>query len=230
MRPSTLPAPEDRSSAAHPARPPRLRFRPVFRLADGAPSGLVAENDIEYCDRRFPAACRADEEVTAAAWLGALIERSAARVQMSGSSFRPLSISAPAAALTDIDAPLAAEAGARRTGLLPQEIRIDFDDAAVAALEDAAADRLEAMHRKGFRIGLDCRRGWRTPIGARLAMLVEAVTVSPARLEAQGVPLARVKSAAAAGVMVIADAARWRDGPDLAAIGVVYAVQPTADA
>jgi hypothetical protein len=56
------------------------------------------------------------------------------------------------AALADKDAPMAAEAGAARAGILPQEIRIDFCDASVSALDDlveAGVDTRQAGFDRG---------------------------------------------------------------------------------
>ncbi len=205
----------------------RLRFRPIVRLTDGAAFGLHVETDRAFEDVRFG---RHDTtESTAGAWLGDLIERAARLAEEGGVTQRPLSITAPMSALLDRDAPMAAEAGCMRAQLLPSEIRIDFTDASVTALEDFAMDRLDAFRRKGFRVGLDARQSWRTPMNARARSTFEAVRIDMTTCAATDVPLSRIEVAAADGVALIAENALWRDAEDLAAVGVHFAVSPRAD-
>lgn len=212
-----------------PQRKPRLRFRPVVRLADGTAFGVHTETDIAFEDTFQPRHLGDGAHPSAAGWLGDLIERAAGLAHDGGHGLRPISIPAPLAALADADAPMAAEAGVRRTKLLPQEFRLDFCDAAIVGLEDLALDRLEAFHRRGFRIGLDARRSWRTPMGARARATFEAVRLDPSRCEILEIPLSRLEIAASEGVALIAENVRWRDAPHLARIGVHFAIAPRAD-
>lgn len=209
------------------AAPMRLRFRPIVRLEDGAAFGLHAETDREFGEVRFG---RHDNtEASAGGWLGDLIERAAALAESQGITGRPLSVTAPMAALFDRDAPMAAEAACSRAHMLPSEIRIDFPDAAVTALEDFAMDRLDAFRRKGFRVGLDARKSWRTPMSARARSTFEAVRLDLSTAEANEIPLARLEVAAADGVALIAENALWRDAQELAGAGVHFAISPRAD-
>lgn len=210
-------------------RLPRLRFQPVVRLADGAAFGMHAEADIAFEDTFNPRHLNDASLPSAAAWLGDLIERAGRLAQDAGTNLRPISITAPLAALADRDGPMAAEAGARRANLLPQEFRIEFPDAAVTGLEDLALDRVDAFRRKGFRVGLDARKSWRMPMGARARMSFEAVRVDVARLDQLEIPVTRLEVAAADGVALIAENVRWRDVEKLAEKGVHFAVSPRAD-
>jgi hypothetical protein len=211
------------------ARQPKLRFRPVLRMADGAAYGMHAEADVAFEDtvqlRHFSDAAHP----SAAAWLGELIELAARIAHDTGLDLRPLSISAPMAALADKDGPMAAEAGAARAGILPQEIRIDFCDASVSALEDLALDRVDAFRRRGFRVGLDARKSWRTPMGARARMTFEAVRLDPSRCDALEIPMTRLEVACADGIALIAENVHWRDTERLAELGVHFGMSPKAD-
>ncbi len=220
---------------AAPVRAPRLRFQPVVRLDDGAPFGFQTESDIEFEDSFRDFGCNYSEsrrnvDTSAGEWLGALIERTARLANESNNTARPISICAPLAALTDRDAPMAAEAGAARGGLLPQEIRIDFADASLAALEDLAMDRVEAFRARGFRVGLDARKTWHTPMSARARMTFEAILLNPQTLQNMEIPVSRVEIAAAEGVALIAEHARWRDADELAQVGIHFAIAPRSDA
>lgn len=209
-------------------RQPNLRFRPVVRLGDGAPFGMHVETDIAFEDTFQARHLHAHNLPSSAAWLGDMIERSA-RLAHDTETARPISVTAPMAALADPDAPMAAEAGVKRSSLLPQEVRIDFSDAAVVALEDLALDKIDAFRRRGFRVGLDARKSWRTPMGQRARMSFEAVRLDPSRMEILDVPMSRLEVAAADGVALIAENVRWRDAEKLAEHGIHFAMSPRAD-
>lgn len=211
------------------ARQPKLRFHPVVRLADGAAFGMHTEADIAFEDTFQQRHLSDAAHPSAAAWLGDLIERAARLAKDTGADLRPLSVSAPMAALADKDSPMAAEAGIARAGLLPQEVRIDFCDASVSALEDLALDRVDAFRRRGFRVGLDARKSWSTPMGARARMTFEAVRLDPNRCEAMEIPMTRLEVASADGIALIAENVRWRDAEKLADLGVHFAMAPKAD-
>lgn len=211
------------------AREPQLRFLPVVNLIDGTPLGQCVETDIAFEDTCRPRHMSDAAHPSAAAWLGDLIERAGNLAHEKDLQARPIAIRAPIAALADRDMAMAAEAGARRTRLLPQEFRIDFEDASVGALEDQGLDRLESLRRRGFRIGLDARNSWRTALGSRARILFEAVRIDPTRINAGELPMSRLQLAAAEGVALIADNVRWRDAERLAPLGVRYAVAPRAD-
>lgn len=210
-------------------RQPRLRFRPVVRLSDGSAFGMHAEADIAFEDT-FRARHLTDVDLpSAAGWLGDLIERACRLAQDTQTMPRPMSILAPMAALADKDAPMAAEAAVARAGALAQEIRLDFSDASVCALEDLALDRVDAFRRRGFRVGLDARTSWRTAMGARARLTFEAVRLDPSRCEALEIPMTRIEVASADGIALIAENVRWRDAEKLADMGVHFAVSPRAD-
>ena len=210
-------------------RVPRLRFQPIVRLADGAAYGLQAETDIAFEDTFRPRHLSDAHLPSAAAWLGDLIERAARLAQDADFRQRPISISAPMAALADPDTPMACEAGVLRSKLLPQEFRIDFCDASVSGLEDLAMDRVDAVRKRGFRVGLDARRSWRTPMNARARMTFEAVRLDPYALEALDIPMSRLEVASADGVALIADNVHWRDTERLAESGINFATTPRMD-
>jgi hypothetical protein len=210
-------------------RAPRLRFKPIVRMADGASHGLQVESDLKFEDMFRPRHLSDAELPSAAAWLGDLIERAARLAQDTDFRQRPIVITAPMAALADPDTPMAAEAGALRAGVLPQEIRIDFCDASVSGLEDLAMDRLDAVRKRGFRLGLDARKSWRTPMNARARMTFEAVRLDPFGLEALDIPMSRLEVASTDGVALIAENVHWRDVEKLAESGIHFGLSPKMD-
>lgn len=210
-------------------RQARLRFRPVVRLSDGSPFGMHAEADIAFEDTFQPRHLSDIALPTAAGWLGDIVERACRLAQDTDAGQRPLSILTPMAALADKDAPMAAEAAVARAGALAQEIRLDFCDASVCSLEDLALDRVDAFRRRGFRVGLDARKSWRTPMGARARLTFEAVRLDPSRCEALEIPMTRIEVASADGIALIAENVRWRDAEKLADMGIHFAMSPKAD-
>jgi hypothetical protein len=211
------------------ARLPRLRFKPIVRLADGAAFGMHAETDISFEDTFQQRHLSDAAHPSSAAWLGELIERAGRLAQDTATTLRPISITCPMAALSDPDAPMAAEAGAKRAGLLTQEFRLDFLDASIVALEDLALDRIDAFRRKGFRVGLDARKSWRTPMGARSRMTFEAVRLDAAQMDGLEIPMTRLEVSSSDGVALIAENVRWRDAERLANQGIHFALAPKAD-
>ncbi len=210
-------------------REPRLRFRPVVRLDDGVSFGLDVETDITFEETFSLRDMMSENAPSAATWLGDIIERTAKLAQETGNEARPISIVAPMSALADLDAPMAAEAGARRANVLPQEIRIDFTDASVSEMEEMALDRIENFRKHGFRVGLDARKSWRTPMNARARITFESVRIEPTSIAALDIPISRMEVAAADGVSLIAENVMWRDAEKLAEVGICYAVAPRAD-
>jgi hypothetical protein len=218
-----------RDPAPAQTRSPRIRFRPIVQLRDGCAFGVHAETEFSFEDTCRPSDMFSETPPSAAAWLGETIERIARLAERMGQQDRPISLTAPLAALADPDTPMAAEAGARRSRLLPQEIRIDFADASVCALEDQGLERLEAVHARGFRIGLDARRGWRTPMGVRARTIIEAVRLDPALYRDLGTPVSRLEAASAEGVALIAENVHWRDAAELEKLHIGFALSPRTD-
>jgi hypothetical protein len=212
-----------------PLKAPRMRFKPVVRLADGAAFGLHVETDITFEDTFRPRHLSDAALPNAVEWLGDMIERACRLADDANAPGRPISITAPVAALADPDLAMACEAGVRRTRLLPQEVRIDFPDVSVSSLEEFALDRLDAVRKRGFRVGLDARRSWRTPLNARARLTFEAIRLSPDLFEQLEIPASRLEIAAADGVALIAENARWRDAEKLAQLGIHFALAPRAD-
>ena len=166
--------------AAVTVRQPKLRFRPGG--AAGGRRGLRhACRDRHRVRGHVPAApSHGRATPSAAGWLGDLIERAARLAaghrhphaphlgdSADGRSGRP---GRPDGGRSRRDA---------RSACCPRKIRIDFCDSSVIALEDLALDRIDAFRRRGFRIGLDARKSWRTPMGARARMTFEAVRLDP---------------------------------------------------
>ena len=210
-------------------RKPRFRFASILGLRDGVDAGLDAQCDITFEEQAFAGFAAGDDRACPALWLGEAIDRIGRLATMRDVSARPICLVAPLAALSHPDAAMCAEAGASRANMCPQEFRIEFSDAAILEEGPLGVDRLAAFYRRGFRIGIDARRGWRTPLCEDLRAIVEAVRVDQSILTDGSVSPAKFDVAISAGMTIYAENACWSDADELAVSGVNYAVAPRAD-
>jgi hypothetical protein len=134
-------------------------------------------------------------------------------------------LSCPAVALSDGNTAIACDAAVRRSGLLHQEVCLEFQG---AALEADSVARLAKLKQRGFRLGLDVRASGPVALDNALRVLIDAV-----RLDARALNSTAhddmLEAAASCGVMLIAEHAPWRDGDHLARLGVRGFIQPRAD-
>lgn len=210
-------------------RKPRVRFSQIVDLTGGVGEGAAAQTDLAYEEYAFFGFARGEEFSCPATWLGKLIERAGRAASMRGLTGRPLAVIAPAAALAHPDAPMAAEAGAARANLCPQEFRLEFADCALLEEEYSAIDNLYGFHRRGFRVGIDARLSWKTPIDTDMRFLAEAIRLDARFVDDLASDPERFDSALGAGVMLYAENLQWRDAERMLALGVTHALEPRAD-
>ena len=219
------------SSGTHSEAARLLRFEPVVHLSSGevvcaavqssrrfeelaafGPSGLVSRTD------------------GPAVWLSDLIEDVALRARVTEMDVRPLHVEAPVAAMMHPDTPAACEAAAARARLLPQEICIEVSDASLSQSKRDVTRSIENLRRRGFRIGVIATRSWSSPLDTGLRLMLDTVRVNARHLFVEDDLMKRVEAATACGMSVIAEGARYRDGADLASVGIELAMAPRADA
>lgn len=208
-----------------------LRFRPVVHLLTGDVVCAAAQSS-----RRFeelaafgPSGLAASPE-SPAVWLANLIEDLAVRARVTDMDVRPIHIEAPVAAMMHPDTPIACEAAAARSRLLPQEICIEVTDASLAQSKRDVTRSIESLRRKGFRLGVIATKSWSTPLDTSLRLMLDTVRVDARRLYDEPELAKRVEAAVACGMSVIAEGAAYRDGEDLSAMGVELALHPRTDA
>ncbi len=211
-------------------RDSRIRFAKIQDLKTGEVVGVDSQLETSYEETAlFGFAAGNAVQESPAQWLGNQIERIGLLAQEQQNIDRPISIIAPLAALSHPDAPMAAEAGARRANICLQEIRIEFPDAAIYEAEDIAPAYIENFFSKGFRIGIDARQSWRSPFGAYFSTVVEAVRLDARRLDDALQNTDRVENAYGSGAMIFVENARWSDAEALSAQGIKFAVSPRLD-
>ncbi len=210
-------------------RQPRVRFDQIVDMAGGETVGVAALTDQSFEEQAFFGFAQGTEAACPAAWLGDVVERTARAATMRGLSDRPIAILAPDAALAHPDAPMAAEAGAARANACPQEFRLEFSDAALQDEEFNGLDSLYRFYRRGFRVGVDARRSWRSPFDDGMRLIVEAVRFDANTLRDLGAHDDRFDAACGSEVFMYAENAAWRDNTTLGRFGVGYAIAPRLD-
>ena len=214
-----------------PTRESKIRFAKIQDLKSGEVVGSDAQLETSFEEfALFGFASGQSLHENAAQWLGDQIERIGLLAEAHNSTGRPISIIAPLAALTHPDAPMAAEAGARRANICLQEIRIEFPDAAIYEAEDIAPAYIESFFSRGFRIGIDARKSWKSPFGAYLSSVVEAVRLDASTFKELPSNADRIENAYGSGAMLFAENAHWADAEELSKVGIKYAVSPRLNA
>ncbi len=225
------PFPRPNTSLVRNAQSPAVRFKPVLHLLSGDSLGVVADEPIEFEERvAFGPASAEAASASPAKWLAGRLERVASAACAQDYTHRPILVAAPMAGLADPDSALACDAAVRRTVLCQQEFCLMFSDAAFAGDPADSTARIARFRRAGFRVGIDMRYSWQTPLSESFRILIDTIRVDADALEASHELCDTVIAAKSSGVLVVADHASWRDGDYLESIGVDGAVAPQADA
>ncbi len=210
-----------------PIRESKIRFARIHDLKSGEVVGADAQTETSYEEAAlFGFAAGKSSIESPAQWLGNQIERAGRLANETGMEARPISVVAPLAALTHPDAPMAAEAGARRANICLQEFRIEFPDAAIYEAEDIAPAYIESFYSRGFRVGIDARQSWKSPFGAYMSSVIEAVRLDSRTISELPRSADRIENAYGSGTMLFAENAYWTDAEALNNQGIQYAVNP----
>ncbi|MCA8902208.1 MAG: EAL domain-containing protein [Hyphomonas sp.] len=209
---------------------PPIRFHTVMDLASGDALGMAAE--LPVCFEEGPAfgPARARQgEANAAKWLAERVGEIASHAHSFRHDHRPIIVPAPVAALSNPDTALACDVRVRRTSLCQQEFCLEFTDTAFAGDAADCTSRIAHLRRHGFRVSVDMRKSWCTPLADGMRLLIDTLRVDARHLDDDRLVEA-CEAAAAAGIIVIAEHASWRDADHLARIGISAAINPRTDA
>lgn len=223
------PYPRPNTSLLKAVHSPPVRFMPVVHLLGGDSLGLVADEPVEF-EERASFGRAAAETSGAAKWMAQRLERIASAAVAQEQAPRPILVTAPMAALSDPDTAVACDASVRRSVLCQQEFCLMFSDAALAGDAVDATSRLTRLRKAGFRVGIDMRYSWQTPLSESVRILIDTIRVDADAVAASDELCDVTAAAHACGILVVADHASWRDGSNLADYGVAGAVAPMADA
>lgn len=208
-----------------------VRFQPVVHLVAGDMLGMAAEESVEFEERvSFGPTGVKLADADPAKWLAGRLERIASAAWAEAATGRPILVTAPMAALAHANTAVACDAAVRRTTMCQQEFCLMFSDAAFAAESVDCTARVARLRKAGFRVGIDMRRSWHTPLSEGLRLLIDTIRVDAEELEASGDLQDIVMIARESGILVVADNASWRDGSYLEETGISGAVSPRTDA
>ncbi len=225
------PYPRPNTSLVRGTRPATVRFKPVMHLIAGDSLGLLADEPMEFEESAsFGPANDAAEAPSAATWMAGRLERVASAACAQEQPQRPILVAAPMAGLADPDTAAACDAAVRRTVLCQQEFCLMFSDVAFSCDPADCTARVARLRRVGFRVGIDMRHSWQTPLTKSLRILIDTIRVDADALEASADLCDVVQVARAAGILVVAENASWRDGDYLEGLGVAGGVAPQTDA
>lgn len=209
-----------------------VRFDAVMHLEAGDLLGVAAEEAMEFEERVSfgPVTGMAHTaDADAASWLAERLVRVASAAYAQGATGRPILVSAPIAALADPNTAMACDAAIRRTAMCQQEFCLMFPDAAFSSETVDCTSRVARLRRCGFRVGIDMRRSWQTGLSESLRLMIDTLRIEAAAVHTSDELHEAAIAAAAAGILVVADNAAWREGPALAESGVTGAITPRSD-
>ncbi|WP_241762397.1 EAL domain-containing protein [Hyphomonas pacifica] len=155
-----------------------------------------------------------------ARWLSDRLSEVASAAHQMDQRMRPIIVPSPMAALSHANTAIACDATIRRTTLCQQEICLEFEDAAFAGCPNDVVRHVAHLRRHGFRVSVDMRKSWQTPIGEGLRLLIDSLRVDARDLEMNEKLMDICEAASASGMLVIAENANWRDGEFLNRIGI----------
>lgn len=211
---------------------PQVRFAQIMHLDTGDAVAALAETPKRFSDRPAfgPAVLDVPQQGNPAKWLADQIETIAASASLLELSERPILVKAPIAAFAHSGTAAACEAAVIRSKLCPQEICLEFSDAAFAAAPQEAANRVKGLRLLGFRVSIDARKAWNTHLSTALRLTLDTYRINAEHLQNDTDLQWQCEAAAASGITVIAERARWRDASWLSDYGIEYAIRPKADA
>ena len=213
------------------AATPQYRFSPVVDLSDGSSLGSLCDMSVAFEERAsFGPVTAPQNAACPATWLSDRLVEIACAVHSGDPRDRPIIVPAPVSALRNVNAAIACDAAIRRTVLCQQEICLEFPDSAFTADGSDTTLLPTNFRRRGFRVSVDMRKSWQSILSEPLRLLIDTIRVEAAMLETEPELIERCEAASAAGIVVIAENAKWRDGQELATFGVRGAVSPKADA
>ena len=202
-----------------------------MHLESGDSVAALAETPSHFSERPSfgPAALEIPQQDNPAKHLADQIETVAAAANLLELNKRPILVKAPIAAFAHSGTGAACEAAVIRSKLCPQEICLEFSDAAFAASPQEAANRVKGLRLLGFRVSIDARQAWNAHLSTALRLTLDTYRINAEHLLGDTDLQWQCEAAAASGITVIAERARWRDAAWLSDFGIDYAIRPKTD-
>lgn len=224
------------SSLKHKAPTPRasahqLRLHPSVHLCRGETVGAFVESMFRLDDGpRFGPASGTTTAEDLQTRLVSQLQQLAAYCDATETDLRPLILPVPVCIL---EMPALIESCIdmiAHTKLCPQELSFEFTDAELVRNTGFDFNLFRSLRMRGLRVGIDARTSWRATLQPMSWLMVDTLRVTTEQIGLDQALDDMVASAVDAGVSIVADKPRWRDGDYLARAGIEYGVQPYADA
>ena len=209
----------------------QLRLQPSLHLCRGDAVGAFVEPmfDLEDSPRFGPALTMSNRDDLGSRLLKQ-IEQLAQVCDTTRTDLRPLILPVPARVLempSLIDACLTALA---HTRLCPQELAFEFTDADMVRNNGFDFGLFRALRMRGLRVAMDARQSWRSQLQPMSWLMIDTLRVRADRVGLDENLDEMIAIAVDAGVSIVAEKPRWRDGDFLARAGIDFGVAPYADA
>ena len=212
-------------------KPCQIRLQPSLHLCRGDAVGAFVEPmfELEARPRFGPAAASSAHDDLGPRLLGQ-IEQLARVCEATQTDLRPLILPVPARVLempSLIDACLTALA---QTKLCPQELAFEFTDADMVRNTGYDFGLFRALRMRGLRVAMDARQSWRCQLQPMSWLMIDTLRVRADRVGLDENLDEMIATAIEAGVSIVAEKPRWRDGDFLARAGIDFGIAPYADA
>jgi len=158
------------------------------------------------------------------------LEQLASHCEVMSVAARPLVLPVPICVLETpalIDACLIT---IQHTRLCPQEIAFEFSDADLVRHSGFEFNLFRSLRMRGIRVAIDARKSFQSRLQPMSWLMVDSLRISGDHIELDQALDDMVANAAEAGVSIVVDKPKWRDGDYLAKMGIEYGVQPRLDA
>lgn len=223
--------PNHQSDIATIARESAIRFQPVVHLLSGDQMGQVCEIAKPMRDTvRFGPVTGNLDKIVPADQFCAHLKTVAKATHGQTADQRPILLPAPAVALKCSKMRQTCHDTIHATSLNSHEVCLEFSDHAFMEDVSTLTSKVQAYRKDGFRIAIDMTSSWQAVLDDALRLLIDTIRIDVDELYASPTLAYVVDAAANAGIFVIAENAKWRDGEYLAGLGVGGAICPQADA
>lgn len=208
-----------------------VRFCPALNLETGETIASFCEWPVMFEERpAFNLSGSGRERPSATGWMVARLEEIAHACAQGMLVDRPVIVPLPPACCADPGFAGQCLDALSKGNLCPQEISFELTDSELATSAGEALSLVRSLRQYGFRVSLDARQSWCASLSASIWLMIDTVRVKASSVEEDAALRQRVETAAMAGSAIVAEGPFWRDGDQLAAMGIRFGTNPVADA
>jgi len=209
----------------------RIRIKPSMHLCSGDAVGAFAEHARTFDERpNFTHAAHTANQACPAEWIARSISDLAVICDTLGYNDRPIVLPIPACALSQPGLIEACNHAVAQTRFANQEISFEITDAVATTTGAVLQNIITNFRRNGFRVSIDARKSWSARLPATCWLMIDTLRICPHHIDTEADLEDMIDIARTAGVAIVAQKPRWRDGDYLASLGIDYGLNPYADA